>query len=79
MFFVPRNIVQIPKITKNVLLYSAQKKGNWTKENSNPISVSLIQSNIDQNIKWNYSNLQSTLKLFNDFTEDNLDKEIYLL
>ncbi len=50
----------------------------WTKKIPSPISVSLIQSNIDQNIKWDRDNLHSTLQLFFNLTYSNIKSDLII-
>ncbi|NQY43064.1 MAG: apolipoprotein N-acyltransferase [Legionellales bacterium] len=85
IFGIIRNIKSFRKVIAGIVIISlvtilscflAEYK--WTHKISNPITVSLIQSNIDQNIKWNRSNLESTLQLFFDLTNSNIDSNLVI-
>lgn len=48
----------------------------WTKPDGKPIQVSLIQGNIQQDIKWSYDQIIPTLKLYNQLTNQHWDSQL---
>ncbi|MBD3669230.1 MAG: apolipoprotein N-acyltransferase [Gammaproteobacteria bacterium] len=50
----------------------------WTEPFGNPIKVSMIQGNIDQAEKWKPGQLQKTLNLYTDLTEQHWDSDLII-
>jgi len=50
----------------------------WTKNQNKPISVSLIQGDIPQELKWSESYLQKTLTLYYDLTRQHWKSELII-
>jgi apolipoprotein N-acyltransferase len=54
----------------------AFKHVEWTEPLGNPIKVSLIQGNIDQEEKWKAGQLQRTLSIYTKLTEQHWDSDL---
>lgn len=50
----------------------------WTTPKGTPIQVSLIQGNIEQELKWSYDHLTPTLNLYRKLTRENWDSKIII-
>lgn len=50
----------------------------WTYQFGDPLRVSLIQGNIDQEKKWEPDQLAPTLKLYTDLTLDNVESDLVI-
>ncbi len=51
---------------------------NWTKPQGKPISVSLIQGNIPQSVKWNPNQITTTLTRYRNLTLQNIHQRIII-
>ncbi len=51
---------------------------HWTKPKGAPIQVSLIQGNIEQNVKWSYEHLALTLNLYRTLTQENWNSKLII-
>lgn len=49
---------------------------SWSKQVGNPISVSLLQGNISQHVKWNPAYLDQSLQRYQKLTEENLTSHL---
>lgn len=50
----------------------------WTERAGDPITVSLIQGNIPQSIKWQQAQAEKTLRLYDTLTNQNLNTQIII-
>jgi len=50
----------------------------WTEVLGQPIKVTLVQGNIDQAYKWQTDQMLSTLKLYQQLTEQHLDSDVII-
>lgn len=51
---------------------------HWTKPSGAPIQVSLVQGNIEQELKWSYDYLKPTLDLYRKLTDENWHSKIII-
>jgi len=50
----------------------------WTKPQGSPIQVSLVQGNIDQELKWSFDHLALTLNLYRTLTQENWGSKLII-
>ena len=50
----------------------------WTRPHGDPVKVSIVQGNIPQEIKWSPDNLQPTLDIYENLTEQHWDSAIII-
>ncbi len=53
-------------------------KINWTTSSGQPIKTTMIQGNIQQNLKWQPEQLLSTLKLYMEYTQANWSSHLII-
>ncbi len=73
--------------TKLIILFSAVvigfagyilSKESWTKPTGKPITVSLVQGNIPQTVKWQKQQLQKTLQIYKNLTNQHWQSHIII-
>ncbi len=53
-------------------------KINWTQTLGKPVQVTLVQGNIEQEIKWLPDQFQKTLQLYSDYTQRHLESDLII-